>query len=105
MELVRVDISLEDVCDRLAAVKPLRQIPRIGPIRAARLIALMQTPLRFCSKGQLWTYSGLGIETRASSEASHGYEGMPQTQDVLSESLEQRDRLCSETNAPMSCSN
>jgi hypothetical protein len=103
VELVRVDISLEDACDRLAAVKPLRQIPRIGPIRAARLIALMQTPLRFCSKGQLWTYSGLGIETRASSEASHGYEGMPQ--DVLSESLEQRDGLCSETNAPMSCSN
>src|ERR1700739_4239434 len=50
------------------ASKPLRQIPCIGPIRAARLIALMQTPHRFRSKRQLWTYSGLGIETRASAQ-------------------------------------
>jgi transposase len=48
------------------ASKLLRQIPCIGPIRAARLIALMQTPHRFRSKRQLWTYSGLGIETRDS---------------------------------------
>jgi transposase len=45
------------------AAKLLRQIPCMGPIRAARLIALMQTPHRFRSKRQLWTYSGLGIET------------------------------------------
>jgi len=45
------------------AAKLLRQIPCIGPIRAARLLALMQTPHRFRSKRQLWTYSGLGIET------------------------------------------
>ena len=32
------------------ASKLLRQIPCIGPIRAARLIALMQTPHRFRSK-------------------------------------------------------
>jgi transposase len=50
------------------ASKRLRQIPCIGPIRAARLIALMQTPHRFRSKRQLWTYSGLGIETRDSAQ-------------------------------------
>jgi len=50
------------------AAKLLRQIPCIGPIRAARLIALMQTPHRFRSKRQLWTYSGLGIETRDSGQ-------------------------------------
>src|SRR5205823_9653034 len=49
-------------------VKLLRQIPCIGPIRAARLMALMQTPHRFRSKRQLWTYSGLGIETHERSE-------------------------------------
>src|SRR5882762_7582867 len=48
------------------AVKLLRQIPCVGPIRAARLLALMQTPHRFRSKRQLWTYSGLGIETHDS---------------------------------------
>jgi transposase len=50
------------------AAKLLRQIPCIGPIRAARLIALMQTPRRFRSKRQLWTYSGLGIETHDSAQ-------------------------------------
>ena len=50
------------------AAKLLRQIPCIGPIRAARLIALMQTSHRFRSKRQLWTYSGLGIETRDSAQ-------------------------------------
>src|ERR1700720_3581705 len=50
------------------AAKLLRQIPCIGPIRAARLLALMQTPHRFRSKRQLWTYSGLGIETHDSAQ-------------------------------------
>jgi len=50
------------------AAKLLRQIPCIGPIRAAGLIALMQTPHRFRSKRQLWTYSGLGIETHDSAQ-------------------------------------
>jgi transposase len=53
------------------AVKVLRGIPCIGPIRAALLLALMQTPHRFRSKRQLWTYSGLGVETHDS--AQHCY--------------------------------
>ena len=50
------------------AWKLLRQIPFIGPIRAALLIALIQTPHRFRTKRQLWTYSGFGIETHNSAE-------------------------------------
>jgi transposase len=50
------------------AWKLLRQIPFIGPIRAALLIALIQTPHRFRTKRQLWTYSGFGIETHSSAE-------------------------------------
>ena len=50
------------------ATKLLRKIPCIGPIRAGLLIALMQTPYRFRSKRQLWTYSGLGIETHDSAQ-------------------------------------
>ena len=44
----------------LKASNLLRQIPCIGPIRAARLLALMQTPHRFRSKRQLWTYRWAG---------------------------------------------
>src|SRR6266568_3778752 len=43
------------------AAKLLRQIPCIGPIRAALLLALMQTPHRFRSKRQIWNYSGLVV--------------------------------------------
>lgn len=50
------------------ATRWLRQIPSIGPIRAALLIALMQTPHRFRTKRQLWAYSGLAVETRDSAE-------------------------------------
>jgi transposase len=50
------------------ATKRLRQIPSIGPIRAALLMALLQTPHRFRTKRQLWAYSGLGIETHDSGE-------------------------------------
>ena len=50
------------------ASKLLLQIPCIGPIRAALLVALMQTPHRFRSKRQLWTYSGFGIETHDSAQ-------------------------------------
>ncbi len=49
----------------------LCQIPSIGPIRAALLIAILQTPHRFRTKRQLWSYGGLGIETHSS--ADHRY--------------------------------
>jgi transposase len=51
-----------------AAVKLLRQIPAIGPIRSALLVALLQTPHRFRTKRQLWAYSGLAVQTYDSGE-------------------------------------
>jgi transposase len=53
------------------ASKLLCQIPSMGPIRAALLIAIVQTPHRFRTKRQLWAYGGLGIETHSS--ADHRY--------------------------------
>jgi len=49
-------------------VKLLRQIPSIGPIRSALLVALLQTPHRFRTKRQLWAYSGFAVETHDSGE-------------------------------------
>jgi transposase len=49
-------------------VRLLRQIPAIGPIRAALLIALLQTPHRFRGKRQLWAYCGLALRTYDSGE-------------------------------------
>jgi transposase len=50
------------------ATKLLRQIPGIGALRAAHLVALLQTPHRFRTKRQLWTYSGLALETHDSAQ-------------------------------------
>jgi hypothetical protein len=49
-------------------LKLLRQIPSIAPIRAALLVALLQTPHRFRSKRQLWAYSGFAVEVHDSGE-------------------------------------
>jgi len=46
----------------------LSQIPRLGPVRVALLIALLQTPHRFRTKRQLWAYCGLALQTRSSGE-------------------------------------
>ena len=52
-----------------AVKKRLQQIPAIGPIRAALLVALFsQAPHRFRTKRQLWAYSGLAIEAHDSGE-------------------------------------
>src|SRR5215470_8958968 len=50
------------------AVPLLRQIPTIGPIRAALLVALIQTPYRFRTKRQFWSYIGLALKTYSSGE-------------------------------------
>ena len=63
---VRRDLFLES--RKHGTTKLLRQIPCIGPVRAALLIALIQTPHRFRSKRQLWAYSGLAIETHDSAQ-------------------------------------
>ena len=50
------------------ACKLLSEVPWLGPIRVALVIALMQTPHRFRTKRQLWMYSGLALKTHVSGE-------------------------------------
>lgn len=50
------------------AWKRLCEIPAIGPIRAAVLLGILQTPHRFRTKRPLWKYSGLAIETSSSAD-------------------------------------
>jgi transposase len=53
---------------RHPAYKLLTTHPRIGPIRAAELIALIGSPLRFRGNRQLWAYGGFSIRTWGSGE-------------------------------------
>ena len=49
-------------------VRILETAPGFGPIRAARLVPIVVTPHRFRTRRQFWSYCGLGIVTRSSSD-------------------------------------
>src|SRR5882724_5188937 len=63
---VRRDLLAES--KKHQAWKLLCQIPSIGPIRAAVLLGILQTPHRFRTKRPLWKYSGFAIETHSSAD-------------------------------------
>jgi transposase len=46
----------------------LQSIPFIGPVRAALLLATMQTPWRFRTKRQLWAYAGFAVVTQSTAD-------------------------------------
>jgi transposase len=52
----------------------LREIPFLGPVRVALLLATLQTPWRFRTKRHLWAYAGLAVVTHSSAdhEIQHG---------------------------------
>jgi transposase len=70
LDILRQEVRRDLVAEsrKHQAINLLREIPSIGPIRAALLIALIQTPHRFRTKRQLWAYSGLALQTYSSGE-------------------------------------
>ncbi len=70
LELLREEASEEMVKEsrKHSASKILKTIPGLGPVRTALIIAIVMTPHRFRNKRQFWTYAGLAVVTRGSSE-------------------------------------
>lgn len=70
--LVRAHQSAEawllEESKRIVVTRRLATAPGIGPIRAALLAAIIVTPARFRTTRQFWSYSGLAIVTRSSSD-------------------------------------
>lgn len=50
------------------AVTLLSSIPQMGPVRSAQVAAALDTPHRFRTRSQLWSYSGLAVVTHMSAE-------------------------------------
>lgn len=50
------------------AIKILRKIPCLGPIRSAQIVAVVGTPHRFRTRRQYWPYCGLAVVTRSTSD-------------------------------------
>jgi transposase len=46
----------------------VKSCPGLGPVRAAELVPVVITPYRFQRRSRFWSYCGLGIEMRSSSD-------------------------------------
>lgn len=53
----------------------LETCPGLGKIRAARLVSIVVTPVRFRTRQQFWSYCGLGIVMRSSSDWVRSTQG------------------------------
>ena len=53
----------------------LETCPGLGPIRVAHLVSIVVSPSRFRTKRQFWSYSGLGVVMRSSSDWVRGEDG------------------------------
>jgi transposase len=56
-------------------IRKLRTGPGMGPIRTAQLVAIVGTPHRFRTRRQFWSYCGLAVVTRSSSDWVQGRDG------------------------------
>jgi len=50
------------------AFRRLAEVPGLGPVRVAQIIAAIGSPHRFRTKRQLWAYCGFAVITRSSSD-------------------------------------
>jgi transposase len=56
-------------------IRKLKTGPGMGPIRTAQLVAIVGTPHRFRTSRQFWSYCGLAIVTRSSSDWVRNKDG------------------------------
>jgi hypothetical protein len=66
-------LSKESKCHPI--IRKLNTAPGMGPIRTPIVVAVVADPHRFRTKHQFWSYCGLGIETRSSSDWVKGRKG------------------------------
>jgi transposase len=64
----RAEKWLRKEAEPLAEVERLMTVDGLGLIRAAQVVAVVMTPDRFRTKRQFWSYCGLGIVSRSSSD-------------------------------------
>lgn len=62
------ETSLKKEGRRHHGCRILRSVPGIGPIRAAQIVGMVDTPHRFRTKRQFWSYVGLAVVTKSSSD-------------------------------------
>jgi transposase len=78
----RAESELVEEAQRHKIAKVLQTCPGLGPIRVAQMIPIVMTPHRFRTKRQFWSYCGLGIVMRSSSDWVQGPTGQWQPAQV-----------------------
>jgi transposase len=73
---------LEAEAAKVPEVEMLCSVPGLGPITASQVVATVMTPERFRTKRQFWSYCGLGIVTRSSSDYVRDRTGKWERRDV-----------------------
>lgn len=63
-----VESWLLEEAERVPVIRRLQTVPGIGVVRAALIVAIVVTPQRFRTVRQFWSYCGLGIVMRSSSD-------------------------------------
>lgn len=89
---------LQREASKVPAVSLLATMPAIGTIRASQIVATVLTPHRFRTRQQFWSYCGLAIVTRSSSDWHFDPKGRKvRTEHVLTRGLNrQRNPLLKE---------
>jgi transposase len=64
----KAEKSMVTEARRQPSYRLLRSIPQLGPVRIARLIAIVDTPHRFPNKSAFWNYCGFAVVTWNSAE-------------------------------------
>jgi transposase len=64
----QAEAALNKEARRHGGYRILKSVPGIGPVRAAQIVGVVDTPHRFRSKRQLWKYIGFSVVNRSSSD-------------------------------------
>jgi transposase len=66
---------LKAAAKRVPVVKRIATAPGIGIVRASYIVSIVVTPHRFRTSRQFWSYSGLAVVMRSSSDWARGRDG------------------------------
>jgi transposase len=70
----KAEIRMKRLSSHSAAVEMFQDVPGVGPVVAATVVAIVETPHRFPAKEQLWKYSGLAVSKPGSAgKSGRGY--------------------------------
>jgi transposase len=58
--------EIKEQAKRYPEIKLIDEIPGMGVIIAATVVAILETPQRFADKRKVWAYAGLGIDRKSS---------------------------------------